>query len=189
MPARSASSFAHAVEHANRAAAVDQRLGAARAFRRDIGAAGLSGVVQQHDGAIGLVGDAGERFHHDIDGGIVVLVDLVRAFQRIDHQHVDLAPLDLGDEAGDQFLVDDDLTVAVVARDHAGPVAAAIDEQPADQVAGLELVEATGGGDPPLDLFLRVFQVPVPDAQRRARHVEQQRLACDHFQNLDDHQR
>ena len=76
--------------------------------------------------------------------------------------------------------------MAVVARDYARPITAAIREQPADQVAGHELVEATGRRDPPLDLVPRVFQVPVPDAQRRPCRVEQQRLACDHFENLDD---
>ena len=136
------------------------------AFRRHLAfeAAHLAGVVDQVDRAIAAFGDLAPFLHDHVLGGVVVLGEFVARDKGVDDQDVDLLVDDLRDERIDHRPHDHG-AVPGHGRDDERPVAPAVHEQPVSDIFRLQPVVLGGRLDLALGFFLRVFQVPEPDAQ------------------------
>ena len=122
-------------------------------------------MVDQVDRAIAAFGNPAPFLHEHVLHGVVVLGQFVTRDEGIDGQDVDLLVDDFRDECVDYRPHDHGPTISGCCRDDERPVAPAVDKQPVPDIFRLQPVVLGRRLDFALGFFLRVFQVPEPDAQ------------------------
>ena len=99
----------HDVENPHRAGGVDERLGAARIVRREVAmrAVGLAQMMQEVDGAAGVVRDILQEVGERVDADVRVLIHEMHRDERIEDGDIDPFAPDRGDDGIAQLSVDE----------------------------------------------------------------------------------
>jgi len=122
-------------------------------------------VVDQVDRAFADIGDARPFLGHHVDRSVGVLADPVRADERMDDEHVDLARLDLGNKRfGHRH--EDARPVVRFFRDDERLRTAGIDVELAAKVRWREVEPLQRGVETALGFLVRVFEIVEPDVER-----------------------
>ena len=121
-------------------------------------------MVDEVDRAIAAFGDPAPFLDDHVLCGVVVLGEFVARDKGVDDQDVDLLVDYLRDERVDHRPHYHG-AVPVHCRDDERPVAPAVHEQPVSDIFRLQPVVLCGRLYLALGFFLRVFQIPEPDAQ------------------------
>ena len=169
----------HGVEHPGATGGSEQGAGPAAVLDCVLArgpALALADVVDQLDGGSAVLRDAVPSLGHDVDGGVVVLGDAVRADERVDHHHVDPVVEDGAGQALHNRLGDLGALPGRAGDDDAGGPAGVEEQAPLD-LGGLDPEVQADRGDPALNLLQRVLQVQVP-APERASGPTRRARAC-----------
>src|SRR5262249_45042646 len=155
----------HGVEHADHPAAIDQRAASARVLDgiAVVTGAPLAHMVLELDGTVLPLSNCRPyRFNDRRHLVVIVLSEAGAVDERIDGEEVDCVPVNGALDLVDHLLVEFNSGPAFV-RDDEVFLATAVGEQPVAEVFLRDAVVFEDRSKAAVDLFLRVFQVDVPD--------------------------
>jgi len=182
--------FAHGVEDADIAAAIDESASAARVLDRiaSVVAAGgsLAYVMRQPDRAILALGDCCPGLDDRRHLVVIVLGEAGAVHEGIDDDVVDRVLVDGLLDLGEDLLVELDASFALV-RDDKISIAAAVHEQTVAEINAGDVVVFKDRRKATVDLVAWVFEVDVPDAIGALRFNAEQISAGDHCRDFDLH--